>query len=100
MDIPELGFKTEPLKDSAMSKLLGKLLSAFPRAHLASSAVDGSEALRLEAQNFQGPAHWDWALTTAAGEHLACHEVRLDPESMEYQAMTRLQFHVRWHSDA
>jgi hypothetical protein len=61
--------------------------------------VDASDVLRLEVRNFQGPERWDWALSTAAGEHLAYHEVRLDPESLEYQAMTRLQFYVRWRAE-
>lgn len=61
--------------------------------------MDASDVLRLEVRNFQGPAQWDWALTTAAGEFLGDHEVRLDPQSPEYKAMTRLQFYVRWHAD-
>ena len=61
--------------------------------------MDASDVLRLEVRNFQGPERWDWALTTAVGELLAYHEVRLDPESLEYKAMTRLQFYVRWRAE-
>ena len=61
--------------------------------------MDASGVLRLEVRDFQAPEHWDWALTTAAGELLDYHEVRLDPGSPEYQAMTRLQFYVRWRAE-
>ena len=61
--------------------------------------MDTSEILRLEAQHFQGPERWDWALMTTAGKLLAHHEVKLDPKSLEYKAMTRLQFYMRWYAD-
>lgn len=61
--------------------------------------MDASDVLRLEVRNFQSPERWDWALTTAAGQLLDDHEVRLDRESLEYQAMTRLQFYVRWRAE-
>jgi hypothetical protein len=53
----------------------------------------------LEVENFQDQTHWDWVLKNAEGTHLTGHQVRLDPRCMEYKAMTRLQFSVRWYSD-
>ena len=61
--------------------------------------MDASDVLRLEVRNFRSTAQWDWALKNAAGELLGYHEVRLDPKSLEYQAMSRLQFYVRWRAD-
>lgn len=58
------------------------------------------DALRLEVRRFRDPENWDWALTDAAGQHLAAHSVRIDPASPHYQAMGRLPVHVRWKADA
>ncbi|MBO0802517.1 MAG: CHAT domain-containing protein [Nocardiopsaceae bacterium] len=55
--------------------------------------------LRLEAREFADPARWRWTLTDAdTGAFLADHEVRLDPASEQYEALTGLRQHVSWHA--
>jgi hypothetical protein len=61
--------------------------------------VAGPDVLRLEAREFLGPTRWRWVLLDARGVFLADQQVDLDPQSLEYRAMTRLQFSVRWHAD-
>jgi hypothetical protein len=61
--------------------------------------VAGPDALRLEVQDFLGLTRWRWLLTDPHGVFVADHRVDLDPGCLEYEAMNRLQFQVRWQAD-
>ncbi|GGL94346.1 hypothetical protein GCM10010129_42850 [Streptomyces fumigatiscleroticus] len=54
--------------------------------------------LRLEAHDVTGPGHWRWRLTAPDGRVLARHEVRLDPDSPQYEALADVPDHVRRHA--
>lgn len=55
-------------------------------------------ALRLEAQDVVGPNRWRWALTGPGGRALARHDVRLDPNSPQYEASLDLPRNLRRHA--
>lgn len=54
--------------------------------------------LRLEAQDVVGPDRWRWALTGPDGRALARHDVRLDPDSPQYEAALDLLGYLRRHA--
>jgi CHAT domain len=58
------------------------------------------DVFRLEVEPFQDPTRWRWVLRDPAGGFVEDHPVALDPECLEYQAMTGLQFATRWHGRA
>lgn len=56
-----------------------------------------SDVLRLEAREFTDATRWRWALHSSEGTLLAEHEVRLDPESWQFEAFTDLHQYM-WHA--
>ncbi|HET6189646.1 MAG TPA: CHAT domain-containing protein [Trebonia sp.] len=55
------------------------------------------DVLRLEAREFTDATRWRWALHSSDGTLLAEHEVRLDPESWQFEAFTDLHQYM-WHA--
>ena len=56
-----------------------------------------SDVLRLEAREFTDATRWRWVLLSSAGTLLAEHEVRLDPESWQFEAFIDLHQYM-WHA--
>ena len=56
-----------------------------------------SDVLRLEAREFTDTTRWRWVLLSSEGTLLAEHEVRLDPESWQFEAFTDLHQYM-WHA--
>jgi len=50
--------------------------------------------LRLEVQDYTGPAQWRWVLTDASGSFIADHEVRVDERSSQYEAFIDLEYYI------
>jgi hypothetical protein len=55
------------------------------------------DVLRLEAREFTSATRWRWVLLSSEGTLLAEHEVRLDPESWQFEAFTDLHQYM-WHA--
>ncbi|WP_157570159.1 CHAT domain-containing protein [Microtetraspora malaysiensis] len=55
-------------------------------------------ALRLEAQDVVGLDRWCWTLTGADGRVLARHDVRLNPDSPQYEASLDLLGYLQRHA--
>jgi hypothetical protein len=56
--------------------------------------------LLLEVTDYRDSCCWDWRLATLeSGEFHADHQVRLDAESLQYQALTDLHAAVRRSAD-
>jgi hypothetical protein len=56
-----------------------------------------SDVLRLEAREFTDATRWRWVLLSSDGTLLAEHEVRLDPESWQFEAFIDLHQYM-WHA--
>jgi len=56
--------------------------------------------MHLHLCEYQSPSHWRWRLDDAAGNFLADHEARLDPNAPEYRGLTDLPGYLNHYGGA